>query len=48
VPSLLQVSAVSFIISMIILEYNVIAPILIYKKTLQTKPDFDMSMFGAS
>ena len=46
-PYLLQISAVSFIISMVLLEYNVIAPILIYIKTKKTKPDFDMSMFGA-
>ena len=44
-PSLLQISAVSFIISMVLLEYNVIAPILIYIKTKKTEPDFDMSMF---
>ncbi len=45
VPELLQVSALSFILSMLILEYNVLAPMLIYKKTLKTKPDFDMSAF---
>lgn len=42
---LLQPSAISFIISMILLEYNIILPILIYKKKLKTKPDFDMSVF---
>ncbi len=45
-PSLLQPSAVSFILSMLILEYNVVTPMLIYKKILKTKPDFDMSMFN--
>lgn len=44
-PHLLEFSAVSFIISMVLLEYNVVAPVLIYMKTLKTKPDFDMSMF---
>ena len=44
-PYLLQVSALSFIISMVLLEYNVISPILIYIKTKKSKPDFDMSMF---
>lgn len=48
VPALLQVAAVSFIISMSILEYNVIAPMLTYRKILKTKPDFDMSAFSAS
>ena len=46
-PELLQISALSFTFSMILLEYNVIAPMLIYKKTLQTKPDFDMSAFAS-
>lgn len=45
VPSVLWIFAVTFIISMIILEYNVIIPVLIYKKVIKTKPDFDMSMF---
>lgn len=45
--NLLQVSAISFIISMVLLEYNVISPVLIYMKTKKTKPDFDMSMFEA-
>ena len=44
-PYLLQVSAISFIISMVLLEYNVISPVLIYIKIKKTKPDFDMSMF---
>lgn len=44
VPELLKASAISFILSMIVLEYNIIMPVLLYKKTLQTKPDFDMNM----
>ena len=44
-PIMVQVSAISFIASMMILQYNVIAPVLIYMKTKKTKPDFDMSMF---
>lgn len=45
-PSILSIFAITFIVSMLILEYNVIAPVLIYRKTLMTKPDFDMSMFS--
>ena len=45
-PLALKISAVSFTISMIILQYNVIAPVLIYRKVKKTKPDFDMSMFA--
>ncbi|MBW6487885.1 hypothetical protein [Sulfurimonas sp.] len=45
IPSLLALFAVIFIISMIILEYNIAVPVLIYIKTIKTKPDFDMSMF---
>ncbi len=41
----LQLSAIGFIISMILLEYNAISPVLIYIKTKKTKPDFDMNMF---
>jgi len=47
-PELLKLSAISFCISMILLEINVIAPMLIYKKTLKSKPDFDMSTFTTS
>jgi len=47
-PYLLSLSAIAFIISMLILEYNVISPVLIYLKTIKTKPDFDMSMFAAT
>jgi len=45
VPVLLPLFAVTFIVSMAILEYNIVTPILIYAKTIKTKPDFDMSMF---
>jgi len=44
-PELLKISALSFIISMVLVEYNVVAPILIYRKALKRKPDFDMSMY---
>ncbi|EHP29251.1 hypothetical protein SMGD1_0724 [Sulfurimonas gotlandica GD1] len=46
IPILLSISAVSFIVSMVILQYNVIAPVLIYRKIKKTKPDFDMSAFA--
>ena len=39
-------SAVSFIVSMALLEYNILAPVLLYVKTKKTKPDFDMSAFA--
>jgi len=42
---LLKPSALSFIISMVVLQYNVVSPVLVYRKTKKTKPDFDMSMF---
>jgi len=45
-PEVLKISALSFIFSMIVLEYNIMAPMLIYKKVLKTKPDFDMSTFS--
>ncbi len=44
-PYLLEYSALVFVLSMIILEYNIINPVLIYMKTIRTKPDFDMSSF---
>jgi hypothetical protein len=47
-PKLLSPSATLFIVSMIILEINILAPAFIYRKTIKTKPDFDMSMFKAS
>jgi len=43
---ILQVSAVSFILSMMILEYNMVEPMLTYRKIKKTKPDFDMSAFS--
>jgi len=45
IPQLLIPSAVYFIISMLLLEYNILAPVRIYIKTKKTKPDFDMSAF---
>ena len=42
---MLQPSAVSFIVSMMILEYNMVEPMLIYRKIKKTKPEFDMSAF---
>lgn len=45
IPILLKISALSFIVSMVILQYNVIAPILVYVRVKKTKPDFDMSAF---
>lgn len=45
---LLKISATSFILSMIILQYNIISPVLIYIKTIKTKPDFDMGTFAVS
>jgi len=44
-PEVLKISALSFIFSMIVLEYNIIAPMLIYKRVVKTKPDFYMSAF---
>lgn len=44
-PKLLVPSASFFIISMLILEYNILAPAFVYRKTIKTKPDFDMSLF---
>ena len=46
IPQILAPSAVYFIISMLLLEYNILAPVLIYKETRKTKPDFDMSAFS--
>lgn len=45
IPYLLPIFAITFIASMIILEYNIVIPVLIYAKIIKTKPDFDMSMF---
>jgi len=44
-PMFLEYSALLFVLSMTILEYNVINPVLIYIRTIKTKPDFDMSAF---
>jgi len=46
-PKLLVPAASYFIISMLILEFNVLAPASVYRKTIKTKPDFDMSLFKA-
>ncbi|MCW8954182.1 MAG: hypothetical protein OQK48_04500 [Sulfurimonas sp.] len=46
--SILPIFAITFIVSMLILEYNVIAPVLIYRKIIKTKPEFDMSAFNIS
>nr|WP_321266515.1 hypothetical protein [uncultured Sulfurimonas sp.] len=46
IPIFLKISALSFIVSMVILQYNVIVPVLIFQKTKKTKPDFDMSAFA--
>jgi len=48
IPSILPIFAITFILSMLILEYNVISPVLIYLRTLKTKPEFDMSAFNIS
>ena len=45
-PEILPITAISFIVSMVILEYNIISPVLVYAKVIKTKPDFDMSAFS--
>ena len=45
IPKLLAPSSSFFIISMLILEYNILAPAFVYRRTIKTKPDFDMSLF---
>ncbi|QOY51539.1 hypothetical protein [Candidatus Sulfurimonas baltica] len=45
-PTLLPLFATTFIISMLMLEYNIISPVLIYARIVKTKPDFDMSLFS--
>ena len=42
--AILKISAISFILSMALLQYNIIAPVLIYIKTKKRKPDFDFKM----
>ena len=44
-PLALWLFALTFIISMLILEYNVVTCALLYAKIKKTKPDFDMSAF---
>lgn len=46
IPQLLSVSAVYFIISMVLLEYNILGPLFLYRTTKKKKPDFDMSAFS--
>ena len=48
IPWMLQLSALSFVASMMILEYNIVVPVMIYVKTKKTKPDFDMSAFAVN
>ena len=48
VPDILAISAITFILSMLILQYNIISPVLIYMRVIKTKPDFDMSAFNIS
>ena len=47
-PDLLKVFSSTFILSMLILEYNIIAPVLIYARVIKTKPEFDISAFNIS
>jgi hypothetical protein len=47
-PDILPIFASTFIVSMLILEYNIIQPVLIYRRIIKTKPDFDMSAFNIS
>jgi len=44
-PQFLWFFALTFILSMAILEYNVMSCALLYAKIKKTKPDFDMSAF---
>jgi len=48
IPQVLTPSALAFIVSMVILEYNILAPVWIYRETKKRKPDFDMSAFSAT
>jgi hypothetical protein len=45
-PFLLKLSAALFVASMVILEYNILSAVWIYKETKKRKPDFDMSAFS--
>jgi len=42
----LSIFAMTFIISMVILQYNIVTAVLIYERVKKTKPDFDMSAFA--
>jgi len=46
VSTYLNLFAMAFIFSMVILQYNIITTVLIYKRVKKTKPDFDMSAFA--
>lgn len=46
IDAYLSLFALAFIISMVILQYNIITAVLIYKRVKKTKPDFDMSAFA--
>ncbi len=46
-PVILPVFAVTFILSMALLEYNIVTAALVYVRTKKTKPDFDMSAFSS-
>jgi len=48
IANILPIFASTFILSMLILEYNIIQPVLIYRRTIKTKPEFDMSTFNIS
>ena len=45
IPTIFEPSIISFIISMVLLEYNILVPVRLYIKIIKTKPDFDMSAF---
>lgn len=45
VPWIFKVAALTFMISMAILEYNLFLAARIYRRTKKSKPDFDMSAF---
>jgi hypothetical protein len=46
VSTYLNLFAIAFIFSIVILQYNIITTVLIYKRVKKTKPDFDMSAFA--
>ena len=47
-PEVLKYSALLFIASMVLLEYNIVVAAEVYRKTIKTKPEFDMSAFSNS